>query len=257
MINIKSIASDLYKFFKNLFIFLLVLGLLGAAIFLIRDYVESKDDIEEIDSNQLNVVFSETWSSDNSNVGAYLFNNDNDSKFILLSDGDKNGVYTCYAEKEYTKVIFVDLITDADNLGLNWCNVREQTNEQLIPSDENVFYHQYADIWSDSAVKLFNKTNSAVQVGYVSYTDSIKVACYFDKFGTNAKGYIILNELENERYSVEIPEGYTHLMFIEYSDEASIGTNDNIISQSGEFVIPSDHNNIFISERNIWVNKFE
>ena len=50
---------------------------------------------------------------------------------------------------------------------------------------------------------------------------------------------------------------YTHLIFIEYSDEGSIGTWDNVVKKTDELVIPINHNNIYISNQNIWVNKFE
>ena len=244
------------RIFKSILTILLLVAILGGAAFLIHSYLNDKND----DSDYVSIYFvaSDDWKSDGSLIGAYVWIDENNSDFKILNDYDNNGIYTLNVKKDYVGIIFVDLKLNTEVMGLNWANVRVQTEELTIPTDDNVYYHQYENKWVNSGDLLYDATTKIMQVGYVSRKNTVvPVVYYFDKFGMNDAGFVIMNEEKESCYSADIPVGYTHIIFLEYTNELSIGTWDDVGKQSDELLIPINHNIIFDSDKNIWVNKFD
>lgn len=232
---------------------LLIVALCGGAAALFRNNDKSNNMIT------VYVVPSDGWVQDESLIGAYVWI-DNSNKFVLASDEDEDGVYELTFDKKFKSVIFVDLKPDTNNLGLNWANVREQSSDLDVPTDKNVYYHQYVNEWSDSKEILFNVTTDNVSVKFTRSSTSwaglnIPVMYVFDKTGKCEGTFITMTQCGDYTYVGDIPAGYTHVIFLEYDESNQVGTWDGVISQTGDLLIPVDDANVYDLESQSWITE--
>lgn len=253
--------SNLNKKAKNIVASILAVfalfGVISAVFtFLNFSWLEKSSGTER-DYVNVNLVPGDSWSSDGSSYGAWCWNDSGvpAAAFVLATDEDKDGVYTVRVSSEYKYMLFVDLVPGATELGASWQNKREQTNNLNVPSDENVYYHAYASAWSENADILFAVTieEMSLYLDCVNWTCTVKpVVYYFDKTGKAEPGFFQMIQCGSSQYIATIPAGYTHVIFIEYSDVTSVGTWDNIIVQTEDLVIPSGTANHFNTENHQW-----
>ena len=106
------------------------------------------------------------------------------------------------------------------------------------------------DISESKDKNLYTETKNDVSV----YLDSngfaqvkTPVAYYFNKNGTDEGQFVQMTQIGEKRFAVNIPAGYTHVIFIDYSPDGVIGSwnPSNIINKTDELVIPIGTNNIY------------
>ena len=153
--------SKVTQFLSNLVIILVLVGVLGFAINML-DF-GTNDKVENV---TVYLVPGTEWSSDSSSYGAWCWNNSGvpEGSFVLVTDKDEDCVFEFNVSTEYSRMLFVDLVPEATELGDDWKNKRAQTDNLAVPTDKKVYYHQYANEWSDSTDMLFNVTTSDVAV---------------------------------------------------------------------------------------------
>lgn len=231
---------------------LLVVAALGGLAALFRD----KNVFEKEENTIIYLIPSSTWNDDNSNIGAYVWLGDS-NKFVLGSDENEDGIFEFTFDAKYTSVIFVDLKPDTNNVGLNWSNVREQSADLLVPEDDNVYYHQYVNQWSDTSETLYNVITEPVTVkldssGFWAALRTPVVYC-FDKTGVKEPVFVEMTQVGNFLYQTQIPSGYTHVIFLEYGEEGEVGSWDNVLNQTEDLVIPIDTNNLYVVSDCAWI----
>ena len=144
-------------------------------------------------------VPGDIWLEDDSTMGAWVWNDYGvpQSKFIVASDEDGDDVYEVTFSEEYTSILFVDLVPNATELGGDWKNKRSQTDNQAVPKDKNVYYHQYSNEWSDTSELLFVVTteDTTVYLEPMDWTcDQSPVVYYFDKTGKNEPNFVKMTQ---------------------------------------------------------------
>ena len=207
------------------------------------------------------LVPGDDWSSDGSSYGVWCWNNSGvpEGCFVLGADTDEDGIYEFKVSTDYSRMLFVDLNPETTELGDDWKNKRAQTDNLAIPSDKNVYYHQYANEWTDNADILFTVTTSEVTV----YIDACNFAClkapvlyYFDKTGKNEPNFVNTVNVagQNAVYTATVPAGYTHIVFIDYSEDGAIGSWDNILNQTDDLIIPTGNENMYSTAFNSYIS---
>ena len=61
-----------------------------------------------------------------------------------------------------------------------------------------------------------------------------------------------MTQCGDAKYTAVVPEGYTHIIFLEYDDGAEQGTWDNVINQTSDLIVPVGEANHFYLETNEW-----
>ena len=206
------------------------------------------------------LVPSSSWSFDGSNYGAWCWNNSGvpEGTFVLGTDKDEDGVYEFNIPADYSRMLFVDLVADATELGDDWSNKREQTDNLSVPSDKNVYYHNSVNEWSDSTESIYYISTGDEYVyintgGFAALTSPVMY--YFDKTGVNEPNFINMSQCGDALFIANIPAGYTHIIFIDYADAESFGTWDNIITQSADLVIPTGQACVYDTNSNTWITR--
>lgn len=217
----------------------------------------SKAEENVIEYKTVYLVPSEAWKSDDSSIGVWCWSNTSipSASFVLATDENKDGIYEVNINKEYTGLAFVDLKPGETELGVDWANKREQTNNLVVPCDNKVYYHQYANEWSVNSDILFEVTTEVknVKLNCATWTCTVQPVVYcFDKTGVKEPEFISMTQCGNTQYIGDVPAGFTHIIFIEYSDETSIGTWDNILNQTADLIIPVGDVDYFNIETNEW-----
>ena len=225
----------------------------GIAALMQRNNTSNKDEY-----NTVYFIPSDDWKADGSSYGAWCWAETGlpGSKFVLATDENEDGVFELKIHKDYTGVNFIDLKPDTDGLGLNWANKRDQTDNVDLPTDNKVYYHQYANEWSNSADPIYNVTTEEVTV-YVDITDfgsyAFTAHIYaFDKTGTAEATFVSMAQINDNLYTVTIPAGYTHLIFLDCD-----GTWDNVEWQTDDLVIPTGEANYYNLTTNQWTTSVE
>ena len=251
---INNSKKDYKSIILTLFSALLLFGVIGGVVVLIPN-LHTSDEI--IEYKTLYLVPSSSWLEDGSVMGAWCWDDDRipAAQFVLASDDDQDGVYEVNVNTEYKSILFVDLNPGTTQLGADWSNKREQTDNLIIPSDDNIYYHQYNNEWRDNSDLVYTVTTTDIMVHLEceNWSCTVKpVIYYFDKTGVNEPGFINMVQTNEYHYAGTVPAGYTHLIFIEYSSEESIGSWDNIINQTSDLIIPSDSSQYYNIETNEW-----
>lgn len=254
----KKSNSSLSTFIKTGLAILLILGVI-AAIIKVIDIPNLKDDNNQETTPKFTNVYlvpSDSWSADGSSYGVWCWNDTGvpASSFVLGTDENEDGVYEFKISKEYTSMLFVDLIPEATELGADWKNKREQTDNLTVPVDDKVYYHHYCSEWAASSDMLFNVTTFDTNV----YLDNPAqwamlqnpVVYYFDKTGKNEPNFIQMNQCGSSQYIASIPSGYTHIIFIDYDVEGSGW--DGILNQTSDLIIPVGEANHYDLLTNEW-----
>lgn len=127
-------------------------------------------------------------------------------------------------------VLYVFLLVLVLGFFANACDLKfsESQDNDLI----------YSETTQDISVYL--DTNGFAQV-------KTPVAYYFNKNGTDEGQFVQMTQIGEKRFVVNIPAGYTHVIFIDYSPDGVIGSwnPSNIINKTDELVIPIGTNNIY------------
>lgn len=206
-------------------------------------------------------VPGDVWLEDNSTMGAWVWNDYGvpQSKFVVASDEDGDDVYEVTFSEEYTSILFVDLVPNATELGADWSNKREQSANQRVPKKEK-YYHVYINSWEDSSNVLFVRTSEAVSV-YFDASNSIcakapQVYC-FDRYNKTQPEFITMTQIGTAQYTTTVPEGYTHIIFIDYFEDGEYGSWENICFQSEDLIIPNGENVYFSFLTSEWSSSFE
>ncbi len=252
----KFTNTKFYKIGSKLLLVLLLFGVVGALASGL-DFSWIKNGTEEgsgentvtntVKYVDVNFIPSDSWKSDGSSYGAWCWNDSGvpAAAFVLATDEDEDGVFTIKVLNEYSNILFVDLIPGATELGASWSNKREQTNNLLVPVDENNYYHLMYNEWSDSSAPLYTQTQEDKTI-YVDVSDvelyQNPVIYYFDKSGVNEPSFVTMGQKGENLYCAVIPAGYTHLIVISYTSEGQIGSWENIATQTADIVIPIDTN---------------
>ena len=203
------------------------------------------------------LVPSRDWSEDSSEYAAWCFGVDYPAAcHIKGSYNEYIGAIEFKVRKEYTQIIFIDVKAGTGFNG-NWDNKRSQTEDLILPEDDNVFYHQYANEWRSDAtfsepeivVTTENKTVMCATLG-----DTYLSMYIFNKF--TGEGNFIGCEQTDYQAGVcvktfTIPAGYTHCIFVVHSSEDV--SWDNVQSQTADLVIPSDNKILYNLNDNLWV----
>lgn len=233
-----------------------LLACLGGLVHLFRN--NSSNSIATVSKNQvIYFVPGDDWSADESSYGAWCWNESSmpASKFILGTDDNADGIFEFVIPTDYSSLLFVDLKPGTAQLGLNWENVRAQTTDLVLPTDEKNYYHQYANEWSATSDMLFNVTTEEKNV-YLDCADwscGVNPVVYcFDKTGKAEATYVTMTQCGSSQYVATIPAGYTHIIFINFDTEEAVGTWDNIINQTSDLIIPTGEANHYNTETSEW-----
>lgn len=217
-----------------------VVGLLGS-IFDISLPDDTNDNVE-LEPTTVYLVPGPNWASDGSSFGAWCWSNTNlpAAGFVLATDEDDDGVYELNIPGGYTSMLFVDLVPGATNLGVNWENKREQSSDQRVPTDENVYYHAYASEWADHSKMLYTPTLEDITL-YCTSLGKTPTLYMFDKTGQK-EGQFVQMSYQGIAFQAMVSAGYTHVIFITYGDSDPETTSgwDNIEYQSPDLEIPRD-----------------
>lgn len=238
-----------------IFVAIAAVGLLANLLDFNIDFNFNNDKEETV---TVYLVPGDEWA-DGSSIGAWCWNNSGvpEGSFVLGTDKNEDGVYEFNVSTDYSRMLFVDLVPEATELGDDWANKRAQTDNLAIPSNKNVYYHQYANEWSDSTDMLFNVTTADFTV-YLDASDwavlQTPVMYYFDKTGVNESNFVAMTQTGSAKYTATVPAGYTHIIFIDYDESGAIGTWDNILNQTADLIIPTDSMNIFSTSANSWTS---
>lgn len=246
--------------FKTILSTLLVIAVIGAIAATLRNNEQpnKNDTSTKIEYNTIYFMPSDDWSSDGSLYGAWCWSGSGlpAASFVLATDTDEDGVYELKINKEYTGLTFVDLKPDADSLGVNWDNKRAQTDDLKVPTDKNVYYHQYVNVWSNSADPIYNVTTEETAVYFERDASwgafhTPMIYC-FDKTGVTDSAFISMGNVGSTVFIGTIPAGYTHIIFLEYGDGG--GENwDNVLNQTDDLVIPTGEANYYNLATNEWL----
>lgn len=198
----------------------------------------------------LYLVPSRDWASDNSSYAVWCFSSTNHPAAGHVSGMDTNGdgIIEFRVPSYYDKVLFID-VNPGTSFNGNWDNKREQTADLLVPTDGNVYYHQYASEWradGESTEPEIVVTTEPVNVYLVNNTtDGIFSLYVFNKF-TGVGSFL---ELSDQNYdgrdlvrTFEIPAGNTHLIVTKHEIINGSVNWDNVISQTADLLIPLDGN---------------
>ena len=206
-------------------------------------------------------VPGDVWTEDGSTMGAWVWNDYGvpQSRFVVATDVNKDDVYEVTFSEEYTSMLFVDLVPDTSELGADWINKREQSQNLKVP-EQKMYYHIYNNSWEYTAVPLYTKSTDSVSV-YFDASNSIcmkapQVYC-FDKYSKVEPQFITMTQIGSACYTATVPEGYTHIIFIDYFEDGEYGSWDNICFQSEDLKIPNDENVYFSSVTSEWSTSFE
>lgn len=216
-------------------------------------------DKVELETSTVYFIPSKQWAEDNSSYGVWCWSDNSlpAARFVLATDVDENGVYELEIPTGYTSMLFVDLNQGATNLGLNWENKRDQTQDMTVPIDDNIYYHQYDNSWSNSSDLLYSPTTEEVNVAINIYTwdqyQSVYVYC-FDKFNNTEPVIIPTAKISDYIYRATIPAGYTHIIFIQYNNYDISEGWENILHQTRDLLIPDNNNMEFMTFFDEWEN---
>ena len=258
--NKKFKNSKFFKIASKVCIVLLILGVIGIVASMLDftwiDNIVKKDETPNY--VDVHIVPGDNWASDGSSYGAWCWNDSGvpAAAFVLATDEDGDGVHTVRVSSEYSNILFVDLVPGATELGASWSNKREQTNNLLVPTDDNIYYHIYASEWSNTSELMFAPTTEEITV-YIdadAWDVSVNkpIVYYFDKTGVNEPSFAEMTQCGAHQFLFTIPLGYTHVIFIEYSDNAFMGSWDNIVHQTADLIIPTVDGYYFNIETNEW-----
>ena len=217
------------------------------------------DKSEEPTYKTVYLVPGDNWADDGSNYGAWCWSSTGvpAPTFVLATDDDSDGIFELKISSDYSRMSFVDLKPGETKLGVDWANKREQSADLDVPKGKNIYYHAYAQEWSQSDELLFTITTQECNIKLDnSNTDEWlcninPVVYYFDKTGKSEAGFVQMNRIGDNTFTVTIPAGYTHLLFIEYSSDENIGSWDNILNQTNDLIIPGNNYTYFI-ETETW-----
>ena len=257
--NKKFKNSKFFKIASKVCIVLLILGVIGTVASMLDftwiDNIVKKDETPNY--VDVHIVPGDNWASDGSSYCAWCWNDSGvpAAAFVLATDEDGDGVHTVKVSSEYSNILFVDLVPGATELGASWSNKREQTNNLIVPSDDNNIYHVYASEWSNTADLMFAPTTEVVSVVIQANAWGVmnKPVMYcFDKTGVSEAFFVEMTQCGAHDYISTVPVGYTHVIFIEYSDNAFMGSWDNIVHQTADLIIPTVDGYYFNIETNEW-----
>ena len=252
-------AENIVKSILALFALLGILsGILAFFDFSFNDWFVKNEAATKTEYVDVYLIPGDSWASDESNYGAWCWNDTGvpAGSFVLATDDDGDGIYKVSVSKEYKSMLWVDLHPGATQLGDNWSLMREQTDNLTVPTDNNFYYHQYSNEWSDSAEPLYVVTANMVTVKlYTSNWSNTKPAVIycFDKTGVNEAQFIEMGQIGDFLYTVNVPAGYTHIIFIDYNEDGQAGSWDNILNQTEDLVIPTINNLIYDTITNTWI----
>lgn len=257
--NLNRKAQNICRSIIALFAILgIVGGILALFDFNAVDWFKDKLD-KEPKHVEVYLVPGDEWSSDGSSYGAWCWNDSGvpQGAFILATDENEDGVYELKISKEYTSMLFVDLVPDATELGADWKYKRVQTDNLKVPSDNNVYYHAYANQWSENADAMFVVTTAEVTVYLDTQAQWLGVQppmiyC-FDKTGKNEPQFVSMSQCGDFEFVAGVPAGYTHIIFLEYDETAVPGTWDGVLNQTQDLVIPLGSASTYDLEVNDWV----
>ena len=211
----------------------------------------SNNNTNTVTYKTLYLVPSRDWASDNSAYAAWCFSSTNYPAAGHVSGMDTNGdgIIEFRVPSYYDKVLFIDVKSGTSFNG-NWDNKREQTSDLLVPTDGNVYYHQYASEWradgettepevvvTTEPVNVYLVNNNTEQVFrlYV-FNKHTGVGSFLESSDQNYDGRVL-------SMNFEIPVGNTHLIVTKHDlTEGSTPGWDNVISQTGDLLIPLDGN---------------
>ena len=232
---------------------LALLACVGGAVHLFKGKVNNTPVTDVTGTQVVYFVPGDDWSSDGSNIGAWCWNGSSmpASSFVLGTDTNDDGIWEFEISKNYTGLLFVDLKPEATQLGLNWEYVRAQTLDLVVPTGENIYYHQYVNEWSATSDMMFYVTTEEVVVFFDGTIDSdaLPEAYVIDKTGINEEKKLSLNSDENNVLFATVPAGYTHIVFVGvYEDPYQSGWK----AQSEELPIPTGEFNYYHYATNSW-----
>ena len=258
--NKKFKNSKFFKIASKVCIVLLILGVIGTVASMLDftwiDNIVKKDETPNY--VDVHIVPGDNWASDGSSYGAWCWNDSGvpAAAFVLATDEDGDGVHTVRVSNEFSNILFVDLVPGATELGASWVNKREQTNNLLVPTDDNIYYHIYASEWSNTSELMFAPTTEEITV-YIdadAWDVSVNkpIVYYFDKTGVNEPSFAEMTQCGAHQFLFTIPLGYTHVIFIEYSDNTYMGSWDEIVYQTADLIIPTGDASYFNTVTNEW-----
>lgn len=247
--NKRKNASRVSSILATILIVASLLACVGGVVHFFRGKNNTSDNNVVVNEKIVYFVPGDEWSSDASGYGAWCWSESSlpASRLVLGTDENEDGTYEFKIPDGYTSLLFVDLKPEATQLGLNWENVRAQTTDLVVPTDENVYYHQYASEWTANSNMLYNVTTEEIDVFLDNeYAFNVNPVVYcFDKTGKTDAVFIGMAQIGSSNYAGTIPAGYTHIIFIEYSSEEFIDTWDGIINQTSDLIIPIGEANHF------------
>ena len=77
---------------------------------------------------------------------------------------------------------------------------------------------------------------------------------YFDKTAVNEANFVSMTQTDSFKYTATVPAGYTHIIFIDYDENGSVGSWENILNQTADLIIPTDSMNIYSTVTNSWTS---
>lgn len=201
------------------------------------------------------VVPGDKWNKDGSTIGAWCWSSSSTplGKFIEATDKNGDGVLEIIIPEGYTNFNLVDLYCGATVLGVEWANVREQTEDLALPTNSNVYYHVYASTWSNSSELLEVEEEIIVNQDYESvffnptehegWEEYTSFGLYrFDKTGVEPASFLLFTKTGDSQYTATFSPGYTHFIIVAFDEEADLSDNttitfDDVVAQSPDLTL--------------------
>ncbi len=193
------------------------------------------------------------WASAGAWFAAYYYNSESDYVWVKAVDTDSDGTYECTANGTYANVTFCRMNPGFDTM--EWGTSEEnrvwnKVEGLTIPTtEENCCYvtDWNAGEWNVLNYTLTVKENCLYLYPSASWKEAgARFAAYF--FNDSGYTWVDMKRVGYEGYyEVEIPTGYTNVIFCRMNPSTTANNWDNgvIWGQTADLTIPTNGNNLY------------
>lgn len=207
------------------------------------------------------VYFAPTsdWTAGGAHVAAYFWQDGMDEAWVNMTEDVEEGVYKCEVPEGYGNIIFVSIRSGAEN---NWDNKLIQTVDLTVPADENVCFvptgkdaeGKVSGEWTayppenlpvdpnpgnpggeiETAGTIYLRPNSNWLEA------SARFAVYFFELGKPEVWVSMTEDVEENVYKCDVPEGYSNIIFVRMNPDTSVNSWDDGVKwgQTTDLLVP-------------------
>ena len=203
-----------------------------------------------VDAKKINVKYvylkPNVWLSDAPGFWAHFFN-DKGNLDVKMIDSNEDGVYEVIVPNDLNKVVFCRVNATAVDLGKDWTNVYNKTEDLTIDTNANSCY--YIEKWhindddskpSEGAWKTKPKMLFFTPCSNWK-ADDARFAAYFFNSNTGENSWYSLTDFNRDGiFEAEAPSGYSGLIFCRMNPETTENNWDNKWNQTGNLTVPTN-----------------